>query len=809
MIGRESRRSGSSWARTSAALVLLAAPSLWAAPPATPEQLEALVERLDERRAELQIPGMAIAIVQDGEVILSKGMGVADIETQRPVTDETIFAIGSSTKSFTAVLAGMGVDRGELAWEAPVSTYIPWFRLPEADNAEQVNLVDLLSHQTGLTRMSLLWYGGRASIDQIYAAVPHAAYYRPFRSGWLYNNVTYAAAGYASAEAAGLSWNELLQRDILDPLGMADSSTALAHLADNPNAARGYLWDAEAEEFEQLPPRELSTIAPAGAINSNVTDMAKWAAMLLNNGSLPDGRSLISQDALEMCWKAHVTMPDGRGYGLGWMLGDYEGTPFYEHGGNIDGFASTLAVMPEEGIGITALMNVTASPMQGEVILAVFAALLADDEANEQPADNLDRYVGAYFFQALGGDLVISLTPDGALSCAIPGQGTTGLNAPDEEGFFAFSINPAARIRFESDPTGRVVAIDFRQGPAELRLPRRGDDGELITPGVPFTDDQLQLLTGPFHHDLLGETCTVVLEGRELSMDVPSQQKYPLAWDAANDRWRFRDYPTITLEFVQEPGEPATSISFHQNGQTTAMPRVDAPDPTGLPTLDEIAALRAASIGSDKLADDRTMRVIGTAKLVHQGASGQFTAHVDGRRRHAQRTNFEPFATMRSFSTEERAAEISPMSPEPAIYEPGTAEYDIAVGSHPWLASAPIAWYAPNARVRPSETFEGTENAIVILSETGAGPAMRIYLDPNTGRTLGVRSAVPVPGVGNIPILTRYGDWRDVDGVSIPFRVEIENPFTGKTVIENERVEFDVEIPASSFVVEPGVPVPG
>ncbi|MEQ8770571.1 MAG: serine hydrolase [Phycisphaerales bacterium] len=811
MDQRHANGFGSVWTPAAAAVALVAVSPIQAAPPATAEQLDALVQRLDDRREELHIPGMAIAIVQDGEIILAEGLGLADLESERPVTPETIFAIGSSTKTFTSALAGIAVDRGALDWETPVSTYIPWFRLPEADDAADVNLIDLLSHRTGLTRMSLLWFGGGASIEQIYAAVPDAEYYRPFRSTWLYNNVTYAAAGHATAEVAGLTWDELLQRDILGPLGMTDTSTAYAHLADNPNAASGYLWDTESESFDQLPPRELSKIAPAGAINSNVTDMAKWVTVLLNDGALPDGTLLISPESLEMCWTEHAEIPDGRGYGLGWMIDEFEGTTFYEHGGNIDGFASTLAVMPDEGIGLTVLMNVSATPMQGEVIQTVFDALLREptDESPDDPTDAYERCVGSYYFQALGGDLVVSLDDDGSLSCAIPGQGTTALRAPDEDGFFAFAVNPAARIRFESDETGRIVAAEFKQGPAELMLPRRGDDGELITPGLPFSEEELQLLTGDFHHDQLGETCTILLEDGQLAMDVPSQQTYPLAWDGANERWRFRDYPTITLEFEQEAGEAATSILYTQSGRSSSMPRVRAPDRSELPTLEDIAALRAEHVGSDALDPDRTMRITGRATLVHQGATGSFVAYADGRRRHAQQTDLSPFATMRSFTTEDRAAEISPMSPEPAIYEQGTSEYEIAANSHPWLASAPIGWYAPSAEVRPSEPFEGAENATVIVSDTGVGPAMRIYLDPDTGRTLGVRSAVPFPGVGTIPIVTRYGDWREVDGVWIPHRTEVENPFTGKVVIENDSVAFDVEVPASLFEVEEPAATPG
>ncbi len=788
-----------------AAATLTLAVSALPAAPVDAERLEALVETLDERREAMHIPGMAIAVVKDGEVILARGLGVADIDTDRPVTPDTIFCIGSSSKTITAAMAGIGVDRGKLEWDAPVSTYIPWFKLPEAEGSEAVNLIDLLSHRTGLTRMSLLWYGGTADRETIYATVPEASYYHPFRESWFYNNVTFAAAGFAAAAVENTTWEDLLQRDILDPVGMADTSPAHEHLANNPNAARGYLWDTEEESFKPLPPRVLSLIAPAGAINSSVNDMAKWVRVLLNDGALPDGTQLISEASLAQCWTPHATMPNGGAYGLGWMINDFQSTPYYEHGGNIDGFASTLAVMPDEGIGLTALMNVSASPMQAEVIQLVFDTLLNEPAGHAEEdgaAEDFSAYEGAYFFAALGGDLVVSADDEGGLACELPGQGTTALNAPDDEGYRAFAVNPAIKVRFQSDDTGRIVALEFYQGPAELLLPKRDEDGELITPGVPFDEHELALLTGKFFHDLLRETCEVILKDGQLSMDVPSQQAYPLAWDAANERWRFRDFPGIVLEFTQDTGSPATAIEFTQNGRTTTMPRVDGPDPDDLPSIADLEALRAEHLGTGQLAETRTMRITGRVKLIHQGVSGTWTAWADGRDRHAQRSDFSPFAISSSSHTAERSVDVSPMAPEPTISEPGTATYEISAGSHPWLGFAPLAWYAPKARVSGIEEFGDTPDAVVVVAEAEHAPPMRLYLDPDDGRTLGIRASIPIPGMGTIPIVTTLKEWRDVGGVRIPHRMEVSNPFTGEMVIECESVEFDVPVPPEVFDID-------
>ena len=195
------------------------------APTATPDavsvdlqqRLDRLTHQLEERRQQLHIPGMAIAVVKDDEVILARGFGLADIENETPVTPETIFAIGSATKAFTGAPVGMLVDDGKMDWDDPVTEHIPYFTLnidSEDENA-QVTIRDLLSHRTGFPRMGILIASGNVSREDVLRAATGAEPWVGLREKWYYSSVMYLAAGVAAANAASTDWDSLVTERIL------------------------------------------------------------------------------------------------------------------------------------------------------------------------------------------------------------------------------------------------------------------------------------------------------------------------------------------------------------------------------------------------------------------------------------------------------------------------------------------------------------------------------------------------------------------------------------------------------------------
>ena len=303
--------------------------------PAMEVRLQRLCDQLEKQRETLHIPGMAIAVIKDDKNILSRGFGVLDIESNLPATDETLFAIGSSTKAFTATLIGMLMDEGTMNWDEPPSKYLPNFHLSDAEADSQLAIRDLLCHRRGVGNADLLWAAGTASREKILETVCGAKLLSPFRKQFHYNNVMFLAAGQAAGRAAGKDWDAILAERILKPLGMASSTTSYESAQQNPMLSKGYDWDKEASEFKRKPMRNLSNIAPAGAINSNVKDMAQWVRLQLGRGEI-DGKRLVSKERIEETWKPHITMAGDISYGLGWMLHKWNNHKLVEHGGKID-----------------------------------------------------------------------------------------------------------------------------------------------------------------------------------------------------------------------------------------------------------------------------------------------------------------------------------------------------------------------------------------------------------------------------------------------------------------------------------------
>ena len=194
-------------------------------PKATEDAIQRLVESLEAKRIEHHIPGMAIAVVKDDQVILSQGFGVMDMEAQTPATADTLFAIGSSSKSFTAIMTAMLVDQGKVNWDDEVSLHLPDYQFTVDGKQLPITVRDALSHRSGYTRNDLLWANGQASRDLILQTAIHAEPWDEFRKNFHYNNVMYLAAGEVIAKLAGTSWDDLLDQAVFQPLGMTQSTS--------------------------------------------------------------------------------------------------------------------------------------------------------------------------------------------------------------------------------------------------------------------------------------------------------------------------------------------------------------------------------------------------------------------------------------------------------------------------------------------------------------------------------------------------------------------------------------------------------
>jgi len=311
---------------------------------------------------EWKVPGLAIAVIQDGKVILSKGYGYRDAERSLPVTPRTLFAIGSISKSFTVTVLSTLVDQGKLDWDKPVRVSLPDFQLQDAVATEQMTARDLVSHSSGLPRHDAVWYGSSMTRRQMYERLRYLEPSKSFRGGFQYNNLMFMTAGILASQIAGASWEELVRKRIFEPLGMARSNFSVNDSQKADDFALPY--SPEKEKIKRIPFRNIDEVGPAGSINSSVEEMIRYVQLHIDNGRFGESQILTARSAERMQTPQIVTpgTPEYeetgyRSYGLGLGISTYRGNKTVEHGGGIDGFSASLSFMPNKRMGMIILTN--------------------------------------------------------------------------------------------------------------------------------------------------------------------------------------------------------------------------------------------------------------------------------------------------------------------------------------------------------------------------------------------------------------------------------------------------------------------
>ncbi|MGM0549883.1 MAG: serine hydrolase [Bacteroidota bacterium] len=342
-------------------------PTLLAQDVTSPNTQE-LTEYLEKARKEWQIPGMAVAVIADDEVIYQQGFGVGNIETGEKVTAETIFGIASNTKAFTSAALAILVDRKEISWDDPVQKYLPWFKLYDPYVSANITIRDLLSHRSGLKTFSgdLIWYASAHSRREILERAQHLEPRYGFRERFGYSNIMYLAAGQIVKAVTDTTWEDFVEHHLIDPLKMERTSTSITQLPEFSNVAQPH----NQVDGKNVPISWVNwdNIAPAGGINSSVADMANWIRMQLNNGKWED-QQLFSQTQSNQMWQPITSLPisthaqqrfpfiQWKAYGMGWNLHDFHGFKVVTHSGGLDGMISRVVMVPEKNLGFVLLTN--------------------------------------------------------------------------------------------------------------------------------------------------------------------------------------------------------------------------------------------------------------------------------------------------------------------------------------------------------------------------------------------------------------------------------------------------------------------
>ncbi len=352
-----------------AALFVAVPSSAWAAD-FDPKSLDTAIEKAMK---EMEVPGAAVAVVKDDEVIYLKAFGVREKGKPESVTVNTVFPIASCSKAFTATAIGMLVDDGKLKWDDKVHDHLDFFRLSDELADRDVTLRDLLCHRTGMPRHDMLWSGLDNDSAEVIRRWGKGRPSTSFRSTWEYSNVPFTTAGVIAGKIEKSDWATVIQKRIFDPLQMKSSSGNWKAGSSNPDHATPHYFKFD-KSIVPVKWDEIDNAGGAGCVNSTATDIANWLRFQLAGGKL-EGKRLISSKSLTETHTAQMLFkPEGvfalyfpkkagrfHAYGLGWFVHDYRGFDCVSHGGTLTGFRAECMLIPEKKVGVFVMCNLRPS----------------------------------------------------------------------------------------------------------------------------------------------------------------------------------------------------------------------------------------------------------------------------------------------------------------------------------------------------------------------------------------------------------------------------------------------------------------
>ena len=358
-----------------------------------PDELASLDATVERVRKEFQVPGIAVAVVKDGQVVLARGWGEREIGKPGKVDADTLFAIASNTKAMTATALSILAEEGKLSLDDKVIDHLPWFRMGDAYVTREMTLRDLLVHRSGLGLGAgdlLFWpttdYTSREVVERL-ANVPLTA---GFRERYAYDNILYGVAQQVIEAVSGQTFADFLQQRIFTPVGMASTRFNADHLKKGDKAAVGHaLYDWR--ELRPVAPLTWHNNSAAGGVYSSVNDMARWMNVQLDGGRLPGtDKRLFGDKRQQQMWSIVTPQPVANpavpelapmkpnfaGYGEGWSLSDYRGNKLVWHTGGWPGMVSRVTLVPEQKLGVVVLTNQEVGAAFNAVTYSVLDAML-------------------------------------------------------------------------------------------------------------------------------------------------------------------------------------------------------------------------------------------------------------------------------------------------------------------------------------------------------------------------------------------------------------------------------------------------
>jgi len=779
-------------------LVVLMLPA-WAiakeTPKSTAAQLELLADALEAKRQELHIPGMAIAVIQDGQLIMARGFGHRDLAQQLPVTTDTLFAIGSTSKALTATLIGTLVDEGTISWDDELSQYLPEYRFSQEDQSVPITFRDSLSHRTGYSRNDLLWANGQATREQILRTAPGAEPWDKFRESFHYNNVMYLAAGQAAAHAKGVNWDEWLSNELFKPLGMKQATSVFEQAMNRPVIATGYVWNDATEQHLTLPRRNLNNVTPAGGVWADVNDMAQWVRMLLNQGQY-NGQQIISKEQLDNTWSPQIRVGAGVDYGFGWFLRSWQGQTVIEHGGSIDGYAAQVALLPESNLGFVLLTNVTATPLQQSSMNLVWEHLAstAQGVSKTTSTEDFKPFVGEYLanFASFKDDVFeVLITEQGTLAVDVPGQMIYELKAPDVDGRRYFTLTDTVAVSFDHDDNGQVMALRMHQNRMNFELPRKD---VLIKPEI---DPQLlQPYLGQYQSTIFNGAIEVKIQNHRLTLDVPNEMAFELHQPDDEGLRQFRIKDDMSARFIEDDSGKITALELYRDRtrklDTASKIAGNEPDQTKLSVADVLAIgkpeQRKAALEAGKV-----FTLKGTIKVLNSGVTGTVSTTFDAGNKFRQHINLAPFGDVIVVVDGDSGATWG-INPYTELHGKYLRQMH---NEHPAVAFN-VQDHFDHIQVVGKRVRDGRDVHVLRLKDQDL-PSVTVMLDANTGDLLRYRTRVLNMVTGSVPVTIEYSDHREVHGLRVPFKSTITNPMMGKLLLEYDEIQANVTVSDDLF----------
>jgi len=579
------------------------------ATPTVDPRLQGLDAEMEKFLKTSKASSFAVAIVEKNKVIYAKGFGLSDAANKVPATENTLYAIGSCTKAFTASLIGLLQKDGKVDLDKPVRNYLPELKFFNDEMNNHITLRDMMCHRTGLPRHDLSWYLFPTTRDSLIQRIQFMQPTAEPRTRYQYNNFMFLAQGKVAEKLNGKPWEQQVKEQLFTPLGMTNSSLTANALTGNPNLAVPYELEKDST-LKIMKHYPIEGMGPAGSIYSSVSDMAKWVQTWIYGGKL-NGKEILPagyvKEAMSGQMITNGNPPDMKRpdiqfgtYGFAWTMTSYKSHYRVEHGGNIDGFSASTSFFPTDSIGIIVLVNQNGSWVPslvrnviadrmlkvakydwlGEQVKDLAKAKAAEDSAKgkatsnrkqAKPSHDLSDFTGLFAHPGYGtlevfrkGDSLMASTP----------KYKVWLEHWHYDVFVPYILEVGDKIDTADRPGMRFQFNTGTNGETEsLNLIRMED------PSIPLVfkrQPKLEALnTEPLQdylgeYELAGTTVKVYAQKETLFASVPGQPDYELQY-LGKDKFKLKVLEGFYMQFVRDESKKVNATTFIQpNGSFTA-----------------------------------------------------------------------------------------------------------------------------------------------------------------------------------------------------------------------------------------------